>query len=132
MRISRIAVFALGLCASSSVLAQANPDCSGSYRVYFDHSMSQLTAEGKEVVRKAGAELSKCSAAHATIVGNVDASETGKLGLSRAVNVAALIKELGIKPSRLKVTNAGFASPAIPTDQGIREPINRRVEIDWK
>lgn len=129
------AALALGLCIPSSGLTQANANCSGSYRVYFSYEMSELTVDAKEVVLAAAAKLSQCPTAKATIAGHVDASETEKLtrlGLSRAVNVAAILTKNGIKRSRLKVTNARFASPARPTGPGVREPLNRRVEIDWK
>jgi outer membrane protein OmpA-like peptidoglycan-associated protein len=47
----------------------------------------------------------------------------------RARNVAQALGERGIPASTMGVEAYGESQPRVPTDDGVREPQNRRVEI---
>jgi outer membrane protein OmpA-like peptidoglycan-associated protein len=53
------------------------------------------------------------------------------MGLSqrRATNVAAKLTTAGLPAEAISIKAFGESSPAVETPDGVREPLNRRVEI---
>ena len=52
------------------------------------------------------------------------------LSKRRADNVAKRLIAGGVEASSVTIEAFGETQPAVPTDDGVREPANRRVEID--
>jgi outer membrane protein OmpA-like peptidoglycan-associated protein len=68
-----------------------------------------------------------------SVVGHTDRSGSDQsnveLGLRRANVVQALLVETGVEIAAIDVASHGEAAPLVPTDDGVVEPKNRRVEI---
>jgi outer membrane protein OmpA-like peptidoglycan-associated protein len=66
-------------------------------------------------------------------VGHADRSGSDSyndaLSLRRASNVKTALVAEGIAEATIGVTAKGETSPLVPTDDGVREPQNRRVDI---
>ena len=68
-----------------------------------------------------------------TIVGHTDLSGSvdynRALGMRRAEAVAAKLSELGLRESAISILSLGESEPLVPTDDGVREPQNRRAAV---
>jgi outer membrane protein OmpA-like peptidoglycan-associated protein len=134
---SRLLVLAAALIVSPAAAfaqPQAGPDCTGEIKAFFDRGMATLTEAAKDNVVEAAKQLAKCPHAKVTVTGNIDGAEQarklGKIGLTRATNVRAVLVSNGVKRAQVKVSNARFTDPALPTGAEW-EPMNRRVVIEW-
>ena len=100
--------------------------------VYFDFDKSDLTDEAKAVIAKAVgfANSVKSSVAlrgHADRAGSADYN----MGLSENRNESVILQMLDnkVKANTVKAVSLGESEPAVPTEDGVRHPKNRRVEI---
>jgi outer membrane protein OmpA-like peptidoglycan-associated protein len=102
--------------------------------VFFGHNKSNLTAEAQEVIRQAAAAAKQFGSATITVVGHADRSGTPKYnqGLSqrRANTVKGALVSEGIEGGKITTSAKGESDPLVPTDDGVREPQNRRVHIN--
>ena len=102
-----------------------------SHLVYFSYNSAALTPVSKSVIAKAAASANKGRKA-LFILGHADRSGTDEYNKTLASRRAdAVIKELrakGVKGGISKVV-AGERDPAKATDDGVKEGLNRRVEI---
>jgi OmpA-OmpF porin, OOP family len=102
--------------------------------VFFGHNKSNLTAEAQEVIRQAAAAAKQFGSATITVVGHADRSGTPKYnqGLSqrRANTVKGGLVAEGIAAGSITTSAKGESDPLVPTDDGVREPQNRRVHIN--
>lgn len=102
--------------------------------VFFGHNKSNLTAEAQEVIRQAAAAAKQFGSATITVVGHADRSGTPKYnqGLSqrRATTVKGALVAEGIAGGSISTSAKGESDPLVPTDDGVREPQNRRVHIN--
>ena len=68
------------------------------------------------------------------VIGHTDAVGAGqyndKLSMQRAERVRAELVLRGIAEDSITVTGRGKREPLVPTDDGVAEPQNRRVEIN--
>ena len=77
--------------------------------------------------------MGPCGWTALNVVGHTDTS--GSLsynqGLSerRAHNIADLLVAAGAQAGSLEVSGRGKTQPAVPTAEGVKEPLNRRVEV---
>ena len=101
--------------------------------VYFAWDSDALDGSGGRVIDDAVAVADSLGIADFSITGHADRSgpEDYNLNLSlrRADNVKAALIARGVKEGGISVAGRGEAEPAIATDDGVREPANRRVEI---
>ena len=101
--------------------------------VYFAWDSDALDGSGGRVIDDAVAVADSLGIADFSITGHADRSgpEDYNLNLSlrRADNVKAALIVRGVKEGGISVAGRGEAEPAIATDDGVREPANRRVEI---
>jgi outer membrane protein OmpA-like peptidoglycan-associated protein len=102
--------------------------------VFFGHNKSNLTAEAQEVIRQAAAAAKQFGSATITVVGHADRSGTPKYnqGLSqrRATTVKGALVGEGIEAGKITTSAKGESDPLVQTDDGVREPQNRRVHIN--
>ena len=102
--------------------------------VFFGHNKSNLTAEAQEVIRQAAAAAKQFGSATITVVGHADRSGSPKYnqGLSqrRATTVKGALVSEGIAGGSISTSAKGESDPLVPTDDGVREPQNRRVHIN--
>ena len=74
-----------------------------------------------------------CDSEDFVIAGHTDRSGSTSynvdLSLRRARSVAELMSALGVSEGSLLIEAMGEESPRVPTEDGVRNPQNRRVEI---
>ncbi|NWH07512.1 MAG: OmpA family protein [Alphaproteobacteria bacterium] len=99
---------------------------------YFYYESAKLSSESMAVLDQA---VPKAGAAY-LIIGHVDTSEAASsadegaaLSLARAQAVRTRLIALGVAEQEMDVRGAGAAEPAVVTGPGIKEPLNRRVQI---
>jgi len=96
-------------------------------------SATQLTVESLEVVARLKAALAQWPAPQLTVVGHTDRVGSGPsndaLSLKRAQTVGQQLMALGISASSLETAGRGEREPLVPTDDGVANAANRRVEI---
>jgi outer membrane protein OmpA-like peptidoglycan-associated protein len=116
----------------AAVLA-AQPPRPRSHTLYFEHDKGGLTARSAAELDRIKAELAANPAAEVVITGHTD--RVGKLefndrlSLDRAEAVRAILLGIGIPGSAMSLAGRGEREPAVPTEDEVAEPRNRRVEI---
>ncbi len=105
----------------------------GPFIVFFDWNSSDITPEATTTLDSMLASYSGCGGAAVTISGYADRSGTDRynLGLSdrRAQGVAQYLTGKGVAGGAVTAKGFGETNPRVPTEDGVREPQNRRVEI---
>ena len=101
--------------------------------VYFEFDKADLTPEGSKVVSDAVAAFKQGGSARVAVTGYTDLAGTQQynLGLSkrRADTVRGAMVRQGVPDGAIAEAWHGKENPAVPTPDGVREPRNRRVEI---
>lgn len=101
--------------------------------IYFAHDSFAISSANRALIEQAAAAAKKAKADSVMLIGHTDrsGSDSYNMGLSRA-RVAAVgnaIMEAGLDRSMVKKNYAGETSPQVSTQDGVRERMNRRVEI---
>lgn len=144
MRNLYLGISLLALLAPATVHAQGmggmdEPATSGQvspglYRVFFGFDEATLTADGRQVVAQAAEEYQRTGQARISVTGHADTSGSAEYnyGLSerRAEAVASELVRLGVPSSAITTVAQGESNPLVQTGDGVREPRNRRVEIE--
>ena len=103
------------------------------YLVFFAWDQADLTPVTQAVLDQVAADYARGEPTRVTVAGHADRSgtEAYNQGLSeqRARNVARALMARGVPQRALDVQWFGESAPRIPTEDGVREPQNRRVEI---
>ncbi|MXO90194.1 OmpA family protein [Pontixanthobacter aquaemixtae] len=101
--------------------------------IYFESESAQITPSGLRLLESLVKYHLADSGKHVHLEGHADTSlteaESMKLSKARALAVAKAFVDLGVDPSRISVTYAGEMDQARRTADGVREPLNRRVEM---
>jgi iron complex outermembrane receptor protein len=104
-----------------------------SYMVFFDFNKSDLTPEAVSIVDQAARNAAPAKATTLTVTGHTDTvgSDAYNMRLSkrRAESVAAELEKDGIASSEITIVAKGKRDLLVPTEDGVREPQNRRVTI---
>ena len=99
--------------------------------VYFGFDRADLTAAADAVIQDIVAGVQADDAV--SVVGHTDT--VGSFGYNqalserRATTVANRMVELGVGSGQIQTAGRSFSEPAVETGDGVREPLNRRVEI---
>ncbi len=109
------------------------PPVTRNFIVFFDWDQSTITPEARAILESAAENARRGGISRIEATGHADRSGTQRynLGLSerRARAVQAELGRLGIGTSQIAIDWKGELEPLVPTDDGVREPQNRRVEI---
>ena len=101
--------------------------------VFFDFDQSVLTPEALGIVQDAAKEAKAGGYARIVLTGHADRAGPAayNVGLSqrRADSVKAELTRLGVSGADIETRARGETEPLVPTDDGVPEPQNRRVEI---
>lgn len=101
--------------------------------VFFDWNADTLPAEAQTTVQQMVASRASCGWTRLSVTGHADrsGSDDYNVGIStrRANNVASMLQAAGIAAGDMVVTGRGESELKIETADGVREPMNRRVEI---
>jgi OmpA-OmpF porin, OOP family len=102
--------------------------------IFFDSGKPEITRDAADVLDEA--IRSGSSQSRWTLVGYADLSgpegANRRIALARAVATSRYLIEHGIAPEAILVRSEGESAPLIPTSNGVREPQNRRVEIQLR
>ncbi len=108
-------------------------EASRTYLVFFDWDRADLTDRARQIVAAAAAAATQVQTTRIEVQGNADRSGTPaynqSLSLRRARAVAGELVSRGVPTAEISVVGFGDSRPLVPTQAGVREPQNRRVEI---
>jgi len=111
----------------------ARPALPEHFLLYFESGGTKLTAESTAALDKIIEAASKRPAVDMSVIGHTDtpgkAELNEALALKRAVVIAELLKEKGLKVQALSVESHGERNLLVPTPDETPEPRNRRVEV---
>ena len=97
---------------------------------------TNLTEESKAMIPKIVSEARQRPAVDVSVIGHTDTVYTtvynDQLALTRATKVSELLQENGLKANSLTIESHGKRNLLVPTPDGVREPMNRRVEISLR
>jgi OmpA-OmpF porin, OOP family len=101
--------------------------------VFFAWDQADLTPVTQAVLDQVAADYARGEPTRMLVAGHADRSGTEAynqaLSEQRARNVARALAARGVPERALDVQGFGESEPRIPTEDGVREPQNRRVEI---
>lgn len=97
---------------------------------------TNLTEESKALIPKIVSEAIQRPAVDVSVIGHTDTVYTtiynDQLALTRATKVSELLQENGLKANSLTIESHGKRNLLVPTADGVREPMNRRVEVSLR
>ena len=104
-----------------------------SYLVFFDFDRAEITPEGHAVLENVVNDAGNQPVSQILAIGHADTAGSmrynQRLSQRRADAVRAALSGLQIDAASIKTDARGETSPLVPTEDGVREPQNRRVEI---
>ncbi|MEH6677970.1 OmpA family protein, partial [Phenylobacterium sp.] len=102
--------------------------------VYFPFDQYILTPEAQAVVSEAANYAQGGNATQVVVIGHTDSSGSPaynvRLSERRAKAVADQLVGMGVNQGALQVDWKGESQLAVPTGDGVKEPLNRRSTID--
>lgn len=114
-------------------LLQAQPRRPASYLLYFETGSDMLTAASQATLEALKQDVATRPVPEILVIGHTDrvgsAEDNEVLSLQRAQLIADLLQQQGVKPAALEVTGRGERDLLQPTDDGVDEARNRRVEV---
>lgn len=109
------------------------PEIVRNFIVFFDWDDDTLTPEALRILQSAAEYAEVGEIAQIELTGHADRSGASAYNIAlsqrRAERVSAELVRLGIAPADIGVGWRGENDPLVGTDDGVREPQNRRVEI---
>jgi outer membrane protein OmpA-like peptidoglycan-associated protein len=107
----------------------------GPFIVFFDWDKSDITPEAAAILDNAAAAYQQTGSAQVMLAGHADRSGSAdyNVGLSqrRADAVRAYLAGRGVADGAMSTSAFGESQPLVQTEDGVREPQNRRVEITF-
>nr|WP_298929932.1 OmpA family protein [uncultured Erythrobacter sp.] len=101
--------------------------------VFFEFDSDVPSDGAAETIEFVSANAERCGWNSFTVVGHTDLSGTNAynddLSRRRAQAVADLMVRLGIERGTMQISSEGESNPRVPTEDGVRSPENRRVEV---
>lgn len=112
----------------------AAPKPPRNYIVFFDWDRADLRDDARQIIRTAVDNLDAVGGVvRIVLTGHADRSgpDAYNMGLSqrRANSVQKELQSLGVAKQEINTVAKGETEPLVATDDGVREPRNRRVEI---
>jgi outer membrane protein OmpA-like peptidoglycan-associated protein len=112
---------------------QALPEKTRTFILRFEVKGAKLTAESLAMIGSIQQEIARRAAPEIMVIGHTDrvgSDEVNlRLSLSRAEEVRDLLVASGVSPQMIQVVGRGELEPVVVTDDGVAEPLNRRVEV---
>jgi outer membrane protein OmpA-like peptidoglycan-associated protein len=111
----------------------AQPPRPISFMLYFESGTDEFTEQSKLEVKRLLAEMARRQAPDISVIGHTDLvgsnPSNDALSLQRAERVKSILVGMGIPAERILTAGRGRREPLVPSEDGIPEPRNRRVEI---
>jgi OOP family OmpA-OmpF porin len=131
----------IAACRDAYLAAIANVEAAlvaappGAFLVFFDWDRYNLTPEAREIVEAAAANIRNQAVTTVVVTGHTDTSGSAEynyaLSQRRADTVKNAMVGLGVPGSSIQTVARGQSDPLVPTGDGVREPQNRRVSIEF-
>ena len=103
-------------------------------RIYFDYDSAFLSPTAERIVDLAAERALRCDYLGIEIAGHVDTANGRSRSLALSSRMAEEVRRAliarGLNPGRIAAEGFGASRPAKATGPGIREPLNRRVELE--
>jgi outer membrane protein OmpA-like peptidoglycan-associated protein len=116
-----------------ATVLSALPPKAVSMLFYFEPGAAEITQESKDQVETLITLIEAREPASIDIIGHTDragdADKNYELALERAHTVEKFLLERNVTLERSSVTSHGENDPIVPTEDGVSEPKNRRVEV---
>ena len=123
-----LAAFLAGAIASPASAWRTGP-----FMVFFPFGADSLDDRAHAILDNLAHELAVAPEAHIVVRGHADqagpAAHNLSLSCRRARSAHTYLLAKGVAPARMTVRAFGEAQPLVETDDGAREPQNRRVEF---
>ena len=101
--------------------------------IYFGWNVDVPPPEANAVIGQTAQSMSACGWHSLSVAGHADRSGPDRYNLRlsqrRANNVVAKLTAAGVPGASITTQAFGESKPAVQTADGVREPLNRRVEI---
>ena len=117
-------------------IAAPPPPCTVNLPIVFYFGWDEDTppAEADSVIATTVESMNVCGWSGLSLAGHADRSgpDAYNLRLSerRAKNIADRLTAAGLPSASISMQAFGESAPAVPTEDGVREPLNRRVEVN--
>jgi outer membrane protein OmpA-like peptidoglycan-associated protein len=103
------------------------------FTLYFEEGTEELVPESEGLLPAILADIRARPVAEIEVIGHTDrlaaADYNQRLSESRAGWVRDWLVAGGVEASTIRTTGRGERDPVVPTDDGVAEPRNRRVEV---
>ncbi len=101
--------------------------------VYFDYDKSNLTPEASNLIKEASARALSGDIDTVVVAGNADRSGGSAYNQALSERRASVVRDAlianGVPADMIRTEAYGEDRPAKPTEDGVREPLNRRTEV---
>ena len=101
--------------------------------VYFDYDKANLTPEASNLIKEASARALANDVDTVVVSGHADRSGGSAYNQALSERRGAVVRDAlianGISADKIRMESYGEDRPAKPTEDGIREPLNRRTEV---
>jgi len=118
---------------ASDVAAAQQPSPSGPFMVFFDWAKPDLRGDDAATLDQAAAAYRAHPGARLELSGHTDRSGSASYNLRAAQKRAEMVSDQlvarGVPASAISVSSDGEERPLVPTEDGVREVQNRRVDI---
>jgi outer membrane protein OmpA-like peptidoglycan-associated protein len=119
--------------AMSGVAVAQRPADPRPLMLFFDWSKPDIRGDDQAVLDQAAAGWQADRQAHLTLSGHTDRSGSLAVNLAASRRRAAMVRDelvkRGVPASAIRIAAYGEERPLVPTEDGVREVQNRRVEI---
>lgn len=116
-------------------IAVAGQPGSGPFIIFFDFGSSVISTEAAAILDRAVASWTSAGWASVSIAGHADRAGSDSinqaLSAERAEAVRAYFLARGVPAQAIATAALGESRPLVDTADGVREPQNRRVEINF-
>ncbi len=101
--------------------------------VYFDYDKANLTPEASNLIKEAAARALANDVDTVIVSGHADRSGGSAYNQTLSERRGSVVRDAlianGIAADKVRVDSFGEDKPAKPTEDGVREPLNRRSEV---
>ena len=109
------------------------PQQPANFMVFFDWDRSDITAQARGTIQQAAQAHRSMGNVPISLVGHADRSGPNNYNMALSLRRANAVKDTlvreGVSQQAISVAGRGEEQPLVQTADGVREPQNRRVEI---
>ncbi len=132
----RIPVTIVLLACLATASAYAQPQDGQRFRIFFDWGKPELTRDAQATLDEVAAAFQRLRPNRIEVAAHTDRSGSNAVNIAasrrRAEAATTYLAAHGIPASKMTVSAFGESRPVVPTEDGVREAQNRRVEIIFR